>query len=308
MNRITGISHPRNPTKGPDVPSRISNPLVPELQQQVQMDDESLRSELRLRCDRWSYGQSNQLSGWTARIRAKQSIAVFWLWVGFLGSTVLVVGSSAGCRGSEKIPPAVSVRNWRIPGAAIAVAPAVNLSGSANFDPERFADLMASELHYVDQTSVIPVSRVLAVLAAQGHRGVESPEHAMGLLKLLGADAILVFAVTEYDPYDPPSIGITAQLYGARPGSGVRETISQETESSADSRPGAPPVERRTQLVAQTQRVFDAAHESVADDIRRFSAQRNADQSPFGWRRYVVSQQEFVRYCCHATVKSLLAD
>ena len=92
----------------------------------------------------------------------------------------------------------------------IAVAPALNLSGAADFDPSRFADLMASELSYADGISVIPVSRVLGVLAAQELEKVESQAHAHELVRLLGADAILVFAVTEYDPYDPPSIAISA--------------------------------------------------------------------------------------------------
>jgi hypothetical protein len=52
--------------------------------------------------------------------------------------------------------------------------------------------------------------------------------------------------------------------------------------------------------------VFDASHEYVVAGIRQFAAERNADESPYGWRRYVVSQQEFVRYCCHATIRELL--
>ena len=98
----------------------------------------------------------------------------------------------------------------------IAVAPALNVSGSGHLDPNAIADLMASELSYVADIEVIPVNRVLAVLADQGRTRVESPGHAWQIAEVLGADGILVFAVTEYDAYDPPVVGIASQLYGRR--------------------------------------------------------------------------------------------
>ena len=136
-----------------------------------------------------------------------------WLPAGLLASTWML----PGCSFQKRVEPA-SIANSSLGSMTIAVAPALNLSGSADFDPDRFADLLASELSYAEGISVIPVSRVLAVLAAQGRSGVESPAHALELVGLLGADAILVFAVTEYDPYAPPSIGLSAQLFGKQPG------------------------------------------------------------------------------------------
>lgn len=223
-----------------------------------------------------------------------------WKFVRLLvGATVLV-----GCRGGNRIDP-VFIANPTLGPMMIAVAPALNLSGSAAFDRNRFADLMASELSHADGISVIPVSRVLGVLTAQGHEGVKSPSHALELVGLLGADAILVFAVTEYDPYDPPSIGISAQLYGARPGpsGGALDPVDLSRQASL-ARSQAPAAPQR--LLAQTQRVFDASHGSVVADIQEFARSRGGDESPFGWRKYVVSQQHYIRYCCYATIKTLL--
>jgi hypothetical protein len=187
----------------------------------------------------------------------------------------------------------------------IAVAPALNLSGSTDFDADRFADLMASELSYAEGISVIPVSRVLGVLAAEGRSRVDSPSQAMELVGRLGADGILIVAVTEYDPYDPPTIGISAQLYGAPPRGhgGVLDPVALSRRARLASGEASRP-ERR--LLAQAQRVFDASHGSVVKEIRAFAALRDADKSPYGWRKYVVSQQHYIRYCCHATLEALL--
>jgi len=209
-----------------------------------------------------------------------------------------------GCGPQRRVEPAVITGSAWGP-MTIAVAPAVNLSGGSDFDRDRFADLMASELSYAAGVSVIPVSRVLGILAVQGRDTVESPTHALELVELLGADAILVFAVTEYDPYDPPSIGLSAQLYGTRPGPrhGAVDPVALSRQAGAGA---TAPRETPRRLLGQCQRVFDAAHESVAVEVREFARLRNADGSPYGRRRYVVSQQEYIRFCCHATIRALL--
>lgn len=190
-------------------------------------------------------------------------------------------------------------------GLTIAVAPAINQSGSADFDPNRFADLMASELSHAHGIGVIPVSRVLAVLAAQGLKQVTGPSHAHEVMGLLGADAILVFAVTEYDPFDPPSIGISAQLYGAWPGSngGAMDPVALSRQTTLTSRQAGGGSRR---LLAQMHRVFNASLRSTIREIKVFAADRDGDTSPYGWRKYMVSQQHYIRYCCHATIRALL--
>jgi hypothetical protein len=211
-----------------------------------------------------------------------------------------------GCGTRKSITPVVMRHGADVP-MTMAVAPAWNFSGSTGLDVNRAADLMASELTYAEGVSVVPVSRVLGILAAQGVDRVQSPDHAMELAELLGADLVLVFAVTEYDPYDPPSIGISAQLYGTRPGprGGTLDPVALSRQVAlGPSRPA--PVSRG--LIASCQRVFDSAHDAVVADLQRFAAKRGGDDSPWGWRKYMVSQQHYLRFCCYATAEALLTD
>ncbi|MBU0719072.1 MAG: hypothetical protein KJ749_12545 [Planctomycetes bacterium] len=226
-----------------------------------------------------------------------------WAWIpaGVLG----VGGWLTGCTSERRVGPAM-LANERLGPMVIAVAPALNLSGGSDFDPNQFADLMASELNNVEGVGVVPVSRVLSVLAVQGLDAVESPDHALELTRLLGADAILVFAVTEYGPYDPPIIGISAQLYGARPRAGGR-TIDPVSLSRKGSLAASGPGTADRRILARTQRVFDASHASVVAEIKAFARQRNADESPYGWRKHVVSQRNYIRFCCHSTIRTLVS-
>jgi hypothetical protein len=218
-------------------------------------------------------------------------------------STLLLL--AVGCR-QERIVEPVGVPNDTFGPLTIAVAPAINVSGASDLDTNRIADLMASELGYVEFVNVVPVSRVLAVLADQERRRIESPAHALEVARILGADAILVFSVTEYDPYDPPVVGISAQLYGRTRYSVARFNPFQESRRPAP-RPDAQFVSP-SDPIAQTQRSFNAAHEWVSLEIQRFAELRDAEKRPLGWRQYVADQQAYVRFCCHKTLESLMSS
>ena len=158
--------------------------------------------------------------------------------------------------------------------------------------------------HTAGSIEVIPVNRVLAVLADQGRERVESPGHALKIAETLGADALLVFAVTEFDAYEPPVVGLAAQLYGRR-----RHPRTVRFDPVAESRAAAPLHQwvnaSPMAPIAQAERVFDASHERVCKAVRRFAESRSADKSPFGWRKYIASQQSYLRFCCHETIRAM---
>ena len=94
---------------------------------------------------------------------------------GSLAVSVSVAGLvlCVGCAGEKRARPQ-PIQNAFGP-VTIAVAPAINQSGSSEFDANRFADVMAAELGAAPNVRVTPVSRVLAVLSTDGHDAVMSP-------------------------------------------------------------------------------------------------------------------------------------
>ena len=206
------------------------------------------------------------------------------------------LGCAALPRRAAPPPPA-------LPPITIAVAPARNLSGSRDFEPLRVADLMASELTQLPGVRVLGVNRVLAVLARDNVSQITSPAHAVQVAERLGADAIIVFAITEYDPYDPPIVGIAAELFAARDGIAKHDRNEPDGLTQRLSPPPGP-----LDLIprGESQHVFNAADRSVAKDVARFADERDADASPFGPRLYLVSQEHFLRYCCSVTASELL--
>jgi hypothetical protein len=184
-------------------------------------------------------------------------------------------------------------------GYALAIAPALNFSGSNDLDPVRVADILASELGAVQGLTILPVSRTVAVLAREGKFQIESPAHALRVAQQLGCDAICVPGVTDYNPYTPIVVGLALQLY-----------MLPKLEPPQSGKPMPQPTE--AQIIealtpqAQIQAVYNGAHSDLAKRIKKYADSRDADKSPLGWRRYMVSQELFLRYCCWDSGRRLI--
>ena len=100
------------------------------------------------------------------------------------------------------------------------MAPILNFSGHFDVDPIQAADLLASELTGFGVVTVLPVNRVVAALAIEGKTQVESPAHALDIANAVGADAIVIAGITEYDAYTPV-VGIVIQMYVTSPAIGA---------------------------------------------------------------------------------------
>lgn len=235
-------------------------------------------------------------------IHARRYLGLKWIaWL----TTVSLAVTAAGCRNPE-------MKSTDLPAPyeapkLIAVAPALNFSGSSDFDPVKVADLFTSELTMVEGIQVVGVNRVMAVLSRQGTKEVTSPGQALAICEEIGCDGIVVLAITEYDPYTPV-VGMAAQLYMPSPG-GFTDRLDP-VAASRQSSPFAIEVTEDSPLMprAQVQRVYNAAHNVTADRAQDFAEHRSAEGRPLGWRRYLKSQKLFLRFCCWLSISEMMGQ
>ena len=98
----------------------------------------------------------------------------------------------------------------------VAVAPFFNLSSEPTLDGHRVALAYYNELQSVPGFEVIPVEVVEAKI--QEHQiALRGPADARRLAQILGVDAIVIGAVTDYCPYYPPRCGLQVEWYAANP-------------------------------------------------------------------------------------------
>jgi hypothetical protein len=220
--------------------------------------------------------------------------------------TMIGVLLLAGCswqRGPAGVEPRAE------PVQVVVVAPVLNLSNSTDWDPLKVTDILASEFQSFPDIVVIPVNRTLAALALCGKSCVETPQDALDLARELHADATVVTAITEYDPYEPPRVGLVMQWYAPphRQGPGAFDPVVASRQA-ADVVPASSGPGQTGALVLQIQQVYNAAEDAVLADARAFGARRSGHDSPYGAGIYVKSQELFVRYCCWTSIRTMVAQ
>jgi len=99
----------------------------------------------------------------------------------------------------------------------VAVLPFNNLSGYDHIHPDQFALAYYNELQKIPGFVVTPMKAVNQVMLAE-QITVSSPSDLRALAKRLNVDAVVVGAVTEFDPYYPPRLGLAVDWYAANPG------------------------------------------------------------------------------------------
>lgn len=98
----------------------------------------------------------------------------------------------------------------------VAVAPFFNLSTEPTVDGRHVALAYFNELQTVPGFEVIPIGVVEKTLEAHD-LNLNGPAEARRLAQLLGVDAVVVGAVTDFTPYYPPRFALQVEWYAANP-------------------------------------------------------------------------------------------
>ena len=120
---------------------------------------------------------------------------------------ILLSGLFSGCVLVE-----VGVTNPVPSMSAIAVAPFFNLSQEKEVDGRRFAVAYFAELQKVPGFEVVPVG-VTEQAIFDNDLEMNDPQDVLELTRILDVDAIAIGAITDYDPYYPPRVGLKVAWY-----------------------------------------------------------------------------------------------
>jgi hypothetical protein len=188
-----------------------------------------------------------------------------------------------------------------------AIAPAINLSGQVEVDPLLQADIVFGQLQHVRGLTVVPVNRVAEVYATLRIEQVQSSEQAALVCDLLGCDALVVPTVTAYDPYNPPKLGASLQLF-RKPGSFTRP---DQIDPRALSRAASPTAGESLPHQADFQQavgMYDAANGSVREALASYVEGRHEPLGPLGAKEYFVSMERYCGFVYHELIAQLLRE
>jgi hypothetical protein len=221
-------------------------------------------------------------------------------------SLILVMTTAwSGCASNKKeqlLPREYALASPYASTRTFAVAPAVNLSGSRDVDPLATSDQIFGELQQVQNLNVLPVNKTLAAMQQLQVRSIDSPQTALRVAELLGADALVVPAITAYDPYNPPTVGMILQLYANDTLAGPAAPVSRQINGAPLPGESAKP----RQPVSQIAAIFNANNQTVLLELREFAKGRTDYQSALQEQRFLADSEAYTRFVCHAMIRRLM--
>lgn len=141
-----------------------------------------------------------------------------------------------GCGVLPQVAHQPSVHNPFPQLSRVAIVPFFNLSTEPTVDGRRFALAYFNELQAIRGFEVAPIGVVeQAILTHQ--LNLSGPADARRLAEILGVDAVVIGAVTDYSPYTPQRVGLKIEWYASNacyhpipPGYGLPWGTAEEEE------------------------------------------------------------------------------
>ncbi len=214
----------------------------------------------------------------------------------------------AGCaRGPELVNPTVlrSPYDATRGDVLFAVAPLRNESGTTVFRADEVTDAIVRAVSSVPGIRCLPLNRTIAELRGLGMREITGPADLEALAEAMNVDGLIVGTVTAYDPYNPPTLGLSLALHAGNPTFAAGPDLGDIRGAVTDPQMPAPSRYVETPVASMSD-VFDGRNQGVQMQVRRYAEGRIERGSPRGWKTYLASMPLYTEFVAHAAVGRLL--
>jgi hypothetical protein len=169
-------------------------------------------------------------------------------------------------------------------------------------DAMELSEIFASELAQCPGFSVVRPKYVLA--AAQQEKMVQDggvvlkdPAEAVQLARAVGADAIIVAGITEYNVYYPPRVAIALQLFSDKPAIAERQPLDIE-KLIQSGRPCTISPQEKDSTVASFEDVIDSNQLPVRYSLRGYANIREKGDTAFkDEEQFLYKDELYFQFC-----------
>jgi hypothetical protein len=220
-----------------------------------------------------------------------------------------------GCESFQKPDELTSPRVTKAPYDASlgevlwAVIPLSNDSGTELVDPLVVSDKLVAAAEEIVGVRTVPLNRTLRAMQALDMKGVQTPAEVRQLAAAMGVDGIILGSITAYDPYDPPTIGMSLALYARTSAMGSRDadgSLDPRTLTASPTETQVPQVALGDRPAAVVSANLDARDHNVLSALRSYAEGRHDPVSSLGWRRYTASMDLYTQFAAQHLVAALV--
>ena len=174
----------------------------------------------------------------------------------------------------------------------IAVLPFADRTGGG-FDGDEFANILASELVKAGFRVIRP---------AQIGAPVTTADEAIRIARQHRADVILACAITEYDPYDPPKVAISAQFLRVEAGPRSGDDLDRMLQSGTWHRgPLSMSRDRAGHALAAFEEVYDSRDRETRRALHEYVEGRAESE-----REILAVQSRYLQFVSNRMIQRVL--
>lgn len=228
--------------------------------------------------------------------------------VALLSLAALLV--STGCESADKLDaPQVIVSPYdSSQGEALwAVVPLVNESGVSEADSFMVSDKLVAAIDQSRGIACLPLNRTIAGLRAAGLNNLRTPQDARALAKVLGVDALVIGTITDYDPYNPPKLGMALMLFvNDRDEYTLTNADPMKLRQAYSDRQVAVNNANTSRPAATVSEHLDASNHDVLLQVKQYALGRHDKSSAMGWRQILASMDRYTEFAAYTVVSRLV--
>lgn len=168
----------------------------------------------------------------------------------------------------------------------VAIVPFYALTDT--IDPRRFDRAFASQIENHPNWEVI-YPQIFAQLAKSQNKVVATPHDAISMARQLGADAVILGEVRDFDAYYPPRIVLKVALYRTSLRDASRDVMNLMRRGIAVDQPTF----KRSKAIYSLSESYDTGREHVMKLIKRYAARFDQSNDPMRYDLFLRSQDRF---------------
>ncbi len=124
--------------------------------------------------------------------------------------------------------------------------------------------------------------------------------------RTIQADAVIICKITDYDPYNPPRIGIELQMFRTADYEDFSQTYTNLTSLS---RSGGPVVERNAEgkvFIIRFEEIYDLRHDLTRTRLDWYAFSRHGSKSPARMEQY-HRESEYIRFVSSELIRKMIS-
>jgi hypothetical protein len=134
---------------------------------------------------------------------------------------------------------------------------------------------------------------------------VSTADQVAEIGRTIQADAVIICKVTDYDPYNPPRLGIEFQMFKTADYENVNSRYTDLSALAQAPGPVVVPDDKGGVFIIRFEEIYDSRHDRTKNDLELYAISRSGDKSPARLEQY-CRESQYIRFVSNMLIRKMI--